>query len=257
VHDCGECGASLTTAGALALHETMGHGTALVAPRGSPTTDDGKRLESAVARRGRAVIAGTMATGAVVLVAFLLGAGARVAYRSVVKTTASGASSQPAPASPPSSPPPPAAPSAPRAHVTPAKASPQPVATSSGATAAARQKYLAVAASYGTAMSHTGATPESPLSAHVWAEYATALRGYDSGLRAIGFPATVQPHVTALLADDAQMESIFDKLASGSDCGCIASTVFPLKAKIAGDVDRLRVALGLAPAGDASTEPGH
>jgi hypothetical protein len=252
VHDCAECGASLATAGALALHETMGHGPAPVAPRQSPTTADGKRRESAVAGRSRAVIAGTMAVAAVVVVAFLLGVGARAAYRSVVKTNASGAGSQPAP----SSPRPAAAPSATPAHVNPAKASAQPVATSSRAIEAARQKYLAVAASYGTAMSHTGAASESPLSAHVWAEYASALRGYDSGLRAIAFPATVQPHVTALLGDDAQMESIFDKLAGGSDC-CSPSTVFPLKSKIAGDVDRLRVALGLPPAGDASTEPGH
>ena len=197
-----------------------------------------------------------MAIAAVVVVAFLLGVGARAAYRAVVKTTASGAGSQPAPPPAPSSQRSPAAPSAAPAHVNPAKASPQPVATSSAAIAAARQKYLAVAASYGTAMSHTGDASDSPLSAHVWAEYAAALRGYDSGLRAIAFPATVQPSVAALLADDAQMESVFDKLASGSDC-CSASTVFPLKSKIAGDVDRLRAALGLPPAGDASTEPGH
>ena len=91
----------------------------------------------------------------------------------------------------------------------------------------------------------------------MWAEYASALRAYDRGLRATAFPSTAQPYVAALLADDAQMETIFDELASGSDCGCSASTVFPLKAKIAGDVDRLRVAIGLPPAGDASTEPGH
>src|SRR5438270_6497204 len=131
-----ECGASLPTAGALTLHETTGHGPSSMAPGRPPTNDDGKRPGSSTASRSRAVIAGTMAIAAVVVVAFLVGVGARAAYRAVVKTTASGPGSQAAPAPAPSSHPP-AAPSAAPAHVNPAKASPPPVATSSAAIAAA------------------------------------------------------------------------------------------------------------------------
>jgi hypothetical protein len=93
------------------------------------------------------------------------------------------------------------------------------------------------------------------MSSEVWSRYAAALRGYDSGLRAIDFPASVRPIVATLLADDAQMEAYFDKMARGEPCDCQANH-FRLKAKIAGDVDQLRAALGLPPAGQ-NGEPGH
>jgi hypothetical protein len=81
------------------------------------------------------------------------------------------------------------------------------------------------------------------------------LRNYDAGLRSIAFPSTVQPYAGALLADDAQMEGWFDRMAS--DPGCSCSAAIWLKPKIGADVDRLRAALGLPPASPTSTEPGH
>jgi len=249
VHQCADCGANLTTAGALALHETTTHelkamaAPAPVATRGPST---GRRNSPGPARR---VLVGTITLATVLIVALLLGVGARAAYRSIAKSVASDSASD-HPAAAPSQPSPPAG-----QHSAPAPASPPASAAGapSGAVAAARQKYLAVAAAYSAAMKH--ASDGLPtLSNEVWSRYATALRSYDAGLRAIAFPASVRPAVAALLADDAQMEGWFDRMTS--DPGCSCSGAISLKPKIAADVDRLRAALGL-PADPASTEPGH
>jgi hypothetical protein len=231
----------------LTLHESTAHTlmSAMEAP--SATARDSRAVNSARPRRVRAVALAAVTAVALVVAALVLGAGARAAYRSIAKTVAARAGkhdSTPGPSQP--------APQ-PAQHPAPAASHALPVAGSSGALAAARQKYQAVAASYGAAMAHT--SEGTPLSAHVWAEYAAALRSYDAGLRAIAFPAAVQPYVTALLADDAQMETWFDRLAG--DPGCSCSAAISLKPKIAADVDRLRSALGMPPAGASSSEPGH
>jgi hypothetical protein len=193
------------------------------------------------------VIVGTITAATVLIVALLLGVGARAAYRSIAKTVASDSAGDHRAAAP-TQPPPQAG-----QHSAPAQPRPSAASAPSGAVAATRQKYLAVAAAYGTAMRHAyDGLP--PLSNEVWSRYAAALRSYDAGLRAIAFPASVQPSVAALLADDAQMEGWFDRMTSDPGCSCSAA-IF-LKPKIAADVDRLRAALGL-PADPASTEPGH
>ena len=236
MHQCAECGARVATAGALALHETTGHGpTAKLAVASLAPLDTGRAMRTGRSRTGK-VMAGTITIAVLGLALVVLGVGGRAAYHEIVKATDSKPAGQPA---------------APTAAPAPSQSTA--AAAPSGVLAVARQKYLAVAAAYNVDMARS--KDEPTLSLKIWGDYAAALRNYDRGLRSIAVPASIQPAVATLLADDAQMEGYFDKLAVNGDCGC-GTAPFTLKTKIRGDVDRLRVAIGLPPGGNSNTDPG-